>query len=99
MGIVTIVVTCTDYFDVCLGNGRLLGKFLADKVLGNSEVAVKEPADQTYGEHVAAFQHGFVVHARVGQAILYHLRDGSSDDVVLNTHLFDGIISCELRFL
>ena len=73
VGVMTIVVTGTDHLNVCLGNSRFLGEFLADEVFGNREVAVEQPANQSYCKHVAALQHRLVVHAGVSQTILHHL--------------------------
>ena len=97
--VVSVVISGADDLDVGIGNRRLLGEFLADEVFRNLQVAVEEPAHQTYGEHVAALQHGFVVHSAVGEAVLHHLRDGGSDDILLDAHLLDGVVCLEGGFL
>ena len=98
MGVVSVVVSCMNDFDVGFGHFGLFGEFLADEVLGNLQVAVEEPAYEAHGEHVAAFQYRLVVHAGVGQAVFYHLRDGGGDDILLDAHFFDRVIGLEGGF-
>ena len=95
MGVVSVVVSCMNDFDVGFGHFGLFGEFLADEVLGNLQVAVEEPAYEAHGEHVAAFQYRLVVHAGVGQAVFYHLREGGGDDILLDAHFFDGVFGLE----
>ena len=95
VGVVSVVVTRTDNLDVGLSNGGFLGKLFAQIVLGNSEVAVEEPAYQTEGKHVAALQHGLVVHTRVSQTIFHHLCDGGGNHILLDAHLGNGVFSLE----
>ena len=73
MSVVSVVISGMDNLDICFSDGGLLGKFLTDKVFGDFQVAVEQPANQTYREHIAAFHHGLVVHFCVGKAIFYHL--------------------------
>ena len=63
MGVVTIVPTSLNHFDVCLGDCWLLGELLFQEVCHEVQVAVEEPADQTQCEHVTALHHRLVVHA------------------------------------
>ena len=84
-----------NYLNVCFCNCRLLGKLFAEEVFGNGQVAVEQPANQTECKHVTALQHRLVVHACVCQAILYHLRDRSSNHIVLDAHFFYRIVCCE----
>ena len=73
MGVVSIVISCMDDLDICPGNFGLFGEFLADEIFGYLQVAVEQPAYQAYCKHIAAFQHGFVVHSGVGKAVFHHL--------------------------
>ena len=84
-----------DDADIRLGNSGFLGKLGAQEALGNGQVAVEEPAHQSEGKHVAALQHGLVVHARVGEAVLHHLRDGRCDNILLNAHFGNGVVGLE----
>ena len=93
--IVSVVPSGVDDLDVGFGHFGLLAELLADEVFGYLEVAVEEPAHQTDGKHVAAFQDGLVVHARRGQAVFHHRGDGGSDDFLLDAHLFDGVLCLE----
>ena len=73
--------------------GAAVGEItLADEVFGNREVAVEEPAYQTYGKHVAALQHGLVVHARVGQGGLGHRGDGHLEHLTGDAQLGEGVV-------
>ena len=90
--VVPVVPTGVDDFDVGFCHFGLLGKFLVDKVFRHFQVAVEQPAHQSHGKHVAAFQDGFVVHARVGQAIFYHLGDGGCNDFLFDAQFLDGVI-------
>ena len=85
-----------EHSDVSLGHFGLLGKLLAQEGFRSVEVAVKQPAYQTHGKHVAAFEHRLVVHTRAGKAVFHHLGDRGCDDILLDAHLFDGVVGLEL---
>ena len=96
----SIVPTSLDDLDVGLGNGGLLGKFLAQEVGNEVQVAVEEPADQTQGKHVTAFHHRLVVHARVCQTVLDHRGQRALDDTVwVDAHLAQIVLRLELCLL
>ena len=95
MGVVSVVISCMDDLDICPGNFGLFGEFLADEIFGYFQIAVEQPAYQAYCKHIAAFQHGLVVHSGVGKAVFHHLRDGGGDDILLNTHFLYRIIGLE----
>ena len=63
MGIVSVVIACLDNLDISFSNGWLLSKLLLEEVSDKVEVAAEQPAHQTKRKHVAALEHGFVVHA------------------------------------
>ena len=96
MRVVAIVVASLNHLDIGLSDGGLLGKFLLEEIEHQVQVAVEEPADESQGEHIAAFQHGLVVHSRVGQGVFHHLRERALDDAVgINTHLAEIVFRLE----
>ena len=97
MGIVSVVISCMNDLDICFGYFGLFGEFFADKVFGYLQITVEQPAYQAYCKHIAAFQHGLVVHSGVGKAVFHHLRDGSGDDILLDAHLLYRIVGLESR--
>ena len=98
--VVTIVIASLHHLDVVLGNLGLLGKLLLQVVGHQRQVAVEEPAHQTQRKHIAALQHRLVVHARVGQRVLHHLRQRALDDAVgVDAHLAQIVGSLELSLL
>ena len=96
----SIVITCLHHLDVILCDSRFLGEFLFQEVGDQGEVTVEEPADQSEGEHITAFQDRLVVHACVSQTILDHRRQRALDDTVgVDTHLAQVILTLKLCFL
>ena len=96
MGVVSVVVTSLNHLDIGICHTWLLGKFLAQEVVGDVEVAVEKPTYKSEGEHVAALHDGLRVHTRVSQAILHHLCDRTSDDTVgVDIHFLQWVVSCE----
>ena len=100
MRVVSIVEACLHHLDVVLGNGRLLGKLLAQEVGYEVEVAIEKPAHQSESEHVAAFQDGLVVEAAVGQTVLHHGGERALDDAVgVYAQLGEVVVGLESCFL
>ena len=104
VGVVPVVVSGADNLDIGFCNFGFLGEFLADKLFGYRQVAAEEPAYQSHCKHVAALQHGFVVHTRVGKAVFHHLGDRSGNDILFDAHFFNGVVRLEsglfqIRFL
>ena len=97
MGVMSVVVSGADNLDIGFCNFGFLGKFLAYEVFGYFQVAVEQPTHQPHCEHIAAFQHGFVVHTSVGKAVFYHFGDRSGNDILLDSHFFNGIVCLESR--
>ena len=94
--VVSIVITRLDDLDVGLCHTRLLGKFLAQEVEGNLQVAVEEPAYQSQGKHVAALHDALHVHAAVLQAVLHHRGEGTGNDTVwINTQFTEVVLRLE----
>src|SRR3712207_9398857 len=81
--VVAVIVARVDHLNVVVGYLWLLGELVAEEVLDETEVSVEQPAHDTEGKHVAAFEDGFVVHAAVGEAIFHHGGDGAGHDTVL----------------
>ena len=104
MGVMSVVVSGADNLDIGFCNFGFLGEFLADKLFGYRQVAAEQPAYQSHCKHVAALQHGFVVHTRVGKAVFHHLGDRSGNDILFDAHFFNGVVRLEsglfqIRFL
>ena len=96
----TVVEASLHHLDVVLGYCGFLGELLAQEIIDQVEVTVEQPAHQSEGEHVAAFQHRLVVHAAVGQTVFHHLRDGTSHHTVgVDAHLAQVVIGLESRLL
>ena len=96
----SVVEASLHHLDVVLGDGRFLGKFLAQEVGHEVQVAVEEPADQTQRKHVAALQDGLVVQSRVGQALFHHRGQRALDHAVgVNAHLAQVVVRLKLRLL
>ena len=91
----SVVVSGVEDLDVGFCHVGFLSEFLAQELFGCVKVSVEEPADESYGEHVAALEHGLVVHSGVGEAVLDHLGDGGCDDVLLDAELLDGVVGRE----
>ena len=99
MGVVSVVISCMDDLDICPGNFGLFGEFLADEIFGYFQIAVEQPAYQAYCKHIAAFQHGLVVHSGVGKAVFHHLRDRGGDDILPDAHFLNRVVGLESRLL
>ena len=94
MCIVSVIVSSLNNLNVCLGNARLLGKFLLQEIKGNIQIAVEEPAYQTERKHVATLQHALYVHICISQTILNHSGQGASYYAVGVYAHFTQIIFC-----
>ena len=100
MDIVAVVITGLNDTYVRFGNGRFLLEFLLKEAVDQSEVTVEQPADNTECKHIAALQHGLVVHSCICQTLLYHLRYRAGYDAVgVDTHLAQIVITAELGLL
>ena len=97
MDIMSIVVSCIHHFYVVFCNFGFTLEFLAQEVLNECDIAIKEPAHESEREHIAALQDSLVVHTRVGKAIFHHLRDGACDDAVgIDTQFLQIVIAGNL---
>ena len=97
MYVVPVVKSGVYHLYVVLGDYRFLRELVAQEVLNQTYVAVEEPAYQSEGEHVAAFQYRLVVHAAVCQTVFYHLcYRACHNPVGVDVHLCQIIFGLEL---
>ena len=94
MHVVTVVITSLYHLDIAFCYGRFLGEFLAQEVGNEVEVAVEQPAYQSQRKHVAALQHGLVIHSAIGKTVFHHLCDRTSYyPIAVDAHLSE-IVGC-----
>ena len=95
-----VVVARLYHLDVSFSNLRLLGKLLFQIVESDVQVAVKEPAHQSQGKHIAALHHSLVVHAAVSQRVLHHLcQPAGNHPVGVDAHFVEVVVSLEVSLL
>ena len=95
----SVVVSSLNHLDVGLGDGGFLGELLTQEISYKVQVAIKEPADETQGEHVTALHHGLHVHAGISQTVFYHRGKRTLDDAIrVDIHLTEVLLSLELSF-
>ena len=59
----SVVEACLYNLYIVLSDGWFLGELVAKEIGNEVKVAVKEPANKTQCEHVAALQYSLVVHS------------------------------------
>ena len=96
MRIMSIVISCMYHPDIRLSNIGLLGKFVTDKILCNFQITIEQPAYQPHRKHITTFQHRFIVHTCAGKTIFHHLRNRSSNNILLDSHLLYRISGLKL---
>ena len=100
MCVVSVIVSCLYDLDVRFGYCWLLCEFLLEEVCHKVEVSAEQPADETQGEHITTFQHGFVVHACICESVLDHLGYRACYDTVrVNAHFSEVVFCLELCLL
>ena len=100
VGVMAIVITSLHHLDIVFCNSRFLGKFLAQEIGNEAQVAVEQPAHQSQRKHVAALQDGLVVHAGILQALFHHSRKRTSHHAVgVDAHLAQIVFGLERSFL
>ena len=99
MGVVSHVISGTQYLDVCLGNLGLLGELGAEHVLGKREVAVIYPANKTKCKHVLAAQYALVVHSAILECLQAKRCDGAGHYLAGDSELCNRVVGLELSLL
>ena len=96
MGVVSIVVTCLDNFDIGFCHTCFLRELLFQIVECYFQVTIEEPANQSQCEHVTALVHRFHVHTRICQTVFHHLSDRAGNHTIgVDSHLTKIICSLE----
>ena len=99
MYVVAVVVAGFDNLCVGFEDGGFLGEFAFEHAERAFERTVKEPADESEGKDIAAFEYALVVEPGVRESGLGHRGGGHFNYLSLDVEFLEGIEGLEKCFL